>query len=98
VFPARRSVSELSVQDVDLSVCIEQAEIAGIIRDEDEVVLYRIVDNHPVLPPCPSQMCDMMGLKALRFSRARNFYSKTFVYQEFHDAARSLSRTRTSAL
>ena len=75
--------------------CIERPEIAGVISDQNEIVLDGMVANGPVFPACLSEMRNMVGFKSRFLGFAREFDGQAFIDEKPHVAAASRRRTRT---
>jgi hypothetical protein len=43
---------------------IELTKIRGVVRDQNEILLACVLDDVPILPPCPAHMSNMMRFVA----------------------------------
>jgi hypothetical protein len=66
---------------------IELPEVAGVVGDEDQVVVARVARDVPILPAGPADMRDMPGFMAGPPGDGNQVNAEAFVDQKPHDTA-----------
>ena len=73
---------------------IETPEIARIVRNEDKIARTGVAHDIPVLPPCSSDMGDVLGVMTCLPGNGNQVDGETFVDQKPHDTVMVSMRRR----